>query len=98
MLLASLYPFLFLMLFKKSKNGPCMTCSITSVLLMVLGAFALIASLVGVLMAHFGTDQGGAVFGTVSGSLSILALIASLFFAKKMGGCCGCQCAMPSKK
>jgi hypothetical protein len=38
----------------------------------------------------------GAVFGTMSGSLSIIALVASIFFVKKAaGGCCGCNCALP---
>jgi hypothetical protein len=82
---------------KSKKNGPCLTCNITSIVLMILGALALIASLVGVWMAHFGTEQGGAVFGTMSGSLSIIALVTTLFFAKKMGGCCPCQCAVPKK-
>jgi hypothetical protein len=86
-------------MFKKpsAKTGPCQTCSIVGIVLMVLGGLALIASLIGVFMAHFGTDQGGAVFGTMSGSLSILALVATLFFAKKMGSCCPCQCAIVKK-
>lgn len=84
-------------MFSKSKNGPCMTCKIAGALYLILGVVALLASLAGVFMAHFGTDQGGAVFGTMSGSLSILSLVASLFLVKKLGSCCGC-CPMPTKK
>ena len=55
-----------------------------------------LGTVAGVFMAHFGTDQGGAVFGTMSGSLSILSLVASLFLVKKLGSCCGCT--VPTKK
>jgi hypothetical protein len=80
-------------MFKKSspKNSMCTYCTAGTVVCGVLGAFALIASLMGVFMAHFGTEQGGAVFGTMSGSLSILALVACLFLAKKLSSCCPCQ-------
>lgn len=77
------------------KSASCTWCSVTSVIIIVLGAFALFASLVGVWMAHFGVENGP-VFGTMSGSLSILSLIATLFLVKKMSNECACQ--MPSKK
>lgn len=70
-----------------------MTCTVTSVLIGIVGGLALIAALVGVWMAHFGSDQGP-VFGTMSGSLSILALVACLFLAKKLSSCCPCQCSV----
>jgi hypothetical protein len=81
-------------MFKKSnpKNSMCSYCTAGTVVCGVLGGLALLASLMGVFMAHFGTEQGGAVFGTMSGSLSILSLVACLFFVKKMSSCCPCQC------
>lgn len=69
----------------------CRWCSVTTVILVVLGALALFASLVGVWMAHFGVENGP-VFGTMSGSLSIISLVVTLFLVKKMSAECPCQC------
>ena len=66
--------------------------------MMVVGYLVLLLSLVGVVMAHIGTEDVPVVFGTMSGSLSLLVFVASLFFVKKMGSCCPCQCELPKKK
>ena len=83
----------------KSKSSICMTCDVTGLLSFAVGIIALVFSIVGVWMAHFGSVMDGAVFGTMSGSLSLMALVASVYFVKKTAaGCCGCNCAVPSKK
>ena len=89
---------LFLMLFKKSKNGPCTTCRILNAVYLVIGVLVSIASLAGAFKAHFPIAGEGIVVGSTAGSLALLAFVGSLFFVKKMSACCPCQCAVPMKK
>ena len=64
---------------------------------MALGIVLTVAAIIGMIMAHFPAGQDGAVFGSMSGSLSIISLAVCLFFLKKMGNMCGCQCEVPKK-
>ena len=80
-------------MFSKSKNGLCGYCKLSDLVYAVLSVLALIASIVGVYSAHFGMETGP-VFGTMSGSLSILSLVACLFFARKIGGSCCYNCVV----
>lgn len=73
------------------KVSPCGPCGIAK---WISGAFLLlaaIASVIGAYVAHFSVS--GASFGTTTGSLSLIALVASLtVFVKHMQACCGCSC------
>ncbi len=69
-----------------SSCGGCKTCS---VVLAIIFTLTTIAAAIGLYQAHF---VGGIQFGTVEGSLSIFALVASLLAWKKvLMACCGCD-------
>lgn len=90
------------MFFLTKKKNPhetgCMAChAIVAILLFA----ATLASLLGVLVAHYDTETGAMIFGTASGSLSLLAFVVSLSFCmKSMMNCMSnCDaCAMNGKK
>ncbi len=70
-----------------SSNG-CGGCKACSVLLAIIFTLTTIAAAIGLYKAHF---VGGMHFGTIEGSLSIFALIASLMAWKKtLMVVCGC--------
>lgn len=85
------------MLFGKSKakNSPCTYCTVVTVVLAVIAAIVTIVSLIGLYMAHVSLEDG-LVFGSVGGSMSIIALTINLFLVKKLAASCPCQCAMPA--
>lgn len=69
-----------------SNCGGCKTCA---VVLAIIFTLTTIAAAIGLYQAHF---VGGIQFGTVEGSLSIFALVASLLAWKKvLMACCGCD-------
>ena len=75
---------------KTSKSADmCSVCMIITWIIMVLTALVTIAALIGVYKAHI--LAGGAAFGTTNGSLSLVALIASLAFLMKMMQYCPCR-------
>ncbi|MBP9750547.1 MAG: hypothetical protein KBC95_01730 [Candidatus Peribacteraceae bacterium] len=70
-------------------SSNCGGCKSVSVILAIVFALATVAAGIGLYNAHF---VGGMQFGTVEGSLSIFALIASLMALKKaLMSCCGCD-------
>jgi len=80
----------------KSKNMYCDLCTILNLVIGVFAALLSLAALVGVYMSH--VLPSGLVFGTTSGSLSIMAFGLSLFLLKKAMAACVCQCEIPRKK
>lgn len=80
----------------KKKGALCQICSVCSIVTMVLAALLTLAAIVGVYKAH--VLSSGLVFGTSTGSFSIIALVASLALLKKAGESCSCQCELPTKK
>ena len=89
--MGTIFPFPLYMFTKssKGKGAACVTCGIVGAVHSILAVVCTVAAVIGVYKAHFLTS--GAAFGTTSGSLSILALIITLFFVKKCAGCCSCQ-------
>lgn len=75
--------------------GMCQTCSITTIILGVVAVLATLAALIGVYKAHF--LSVGLTFGTLNGSVSLIALAINVFLIKKMASCCPCQCEVPKK-
>jgi drug/metabolite transporter (DMT)-like permease len=79
-------------------------CMIVHIVLAVLVALAVIASFVGMILAHWSAAEGAIIFGTPAASLSLLAFVASVVvFMKQLKACVmPCEvCAMmpaPSKK
>lgn len=69
----------FLMFFSSRKKNPhdtcCMTCHIVVAFFLFLTS---VSALVGVVMAHYNADAGVLVFGSMTGSLSLLAFAVSL--------------------
>lgn len=82
----------FSMFFSTKKNkatGMCQVCGGLAIVLCVLAILATIAALIGVYKAHF--LSGGATFGTLNGSASLIALALNLFLVKKLCSACPCQ-------
>jgi hypothetical protein len=73
----------------KGKDGLCTVCRVITAILGVLGVLATLAAVAGVYKAHFLTS--GAAFGTSNGSLSIIALVVSMMFTKKVIAMCPCN-------
>lgn len=80
---------------KKKSSGVCVFCEWMSVILTALAAIASLAALAGLYKAHL--MSSGLVFGTSTGSLSIIALVISLSFLKKTCDGCMCECKVPKK-
>lgn len=80
-------------MFGKSKkyDAFCLMCDVGMELLIALLVLVTIASLTGMYMAH--VTSYGLVFGTMSGSLSIIAVSFNLFLVKKFVKMCGCGCS-----
>ena len=79
------------MFFSSKKKNPhdtgCLVCHIVVSVLMLL---ATIASLIGVIMAHYDIRQGTLIFGTNAGSLSLVAFVlATTLWMKSMKSCMG---------
>jgi hypothetical protein len=65
---------------------------VTGIVLSVFLLLATLAALAGVYKAHVLTS--GAVFGSTSGSLAIIAFVISLsLFGKALKQCCVCSCS-----
>ena len=79
----------------KNKNGLCTVCGVTNIIVGALAVVASLAAITGVYQAH--VLSTGLVFGTTSGSLSLLALAVNLFLVKKASAACGCQCTVSKK-
>lgn len=82
--------------FSKKKSGLCSFCEWLSVVLTALATIAALAAVAGLYKAH--VLSSGLTFGTSTGSLSIIALVASLLFLKKACDACMCDCKVPKKK
>lgn len=76
-------------LLKKKKSGLCSFCEVWSVVLAALALVCTLAAIAGVYQAH--VLSSGLTFGTSTGSLSIIALVISLFLLKKVCDSCGCK-------
>jgi hypothetical protein len=75
-----------------------MVCHVLVALILFL---VVVASMVGVVAAHYNFMEGFVVFGTNQGALSLLALSVSLtLWMKQLKACMGaCDiCVMPKKK
>jgi hypothetical protein len=79
----------------KKKSGICVFCEWLTIILTALSTITSIAAIAGLYKSHVMSD--GLVFGTSTGSLSIIALIISLVFLKKTCEACMCECKIPKK-
>jgi hypothetical protein len=80
---------------KKSKSGLCSFCETLSVVMTALATICTLAALAGLYKAH--VLSGGLTFGTSTGSLSIVALVFSLYLLKKTCDSTMCDCKVPKK-
>lgn len=80
----------------KKKGAMCAFCMSVNIIVSVFAVIGALAAIAGVYKAH--VLSTGLAFGTTSGSLSLLALVFSLFLVKKALENCTCQCDVPSKK
>jgi uncharacterized membrane protein YcjF (UPF0283 family) len=87
---------------KKAPHHP--GCMIVHIVLAVLVALAVIASFVGMVLAHWSSAEGAIVFGTPAASLSIVAFVISVVVCMKQCKACMLPCEVcaampaPSKK
>jgi len=85
----NMFPYSLFMFCSFKKSSSCGPCSVVGWLVCLLLFLTSLAALMGVYKAHF--LSSGAVFGTTSGSLAILAFsVTVVFWMKCMVCCCGC--------
>lgn len=77
------------------KNGSCTCCTWTNLVIGIFAVLIAVASLVGVYKAH--VLSSGLVFGTMTGSISLITFGLSLMLVKKAMAACPCQYNVPKK-